>query len=331
MGKIYDIAIVGAGPAGISCVAEAVLWGIKNVILFEKGDNHSATIRKYYKDNKRVDKNWRGQKINLEGHVFFTDGTKESTLDLFDDILRLHKVDCEFSTEIDSITIKNNGNFIINTTVSESFETKNVIIAIGNMGKPNKPDYKIPLKLRKLVAHNLDKCSENEDVLVVGGGDSALEYAYFLADTNRVVLNYRKTEFTRANQTNQNILNTYVNDKKVILKTGIDILSLTEENGLIKANYSDGTSGLFHKAVYAIGGIAPIDFLKKCNVEVDEKGFPKYNENHKSSIDGLYVAGDIASRTGGSIVMSLNHGSKIIKHIKENRLRLQDCYESDCF
>ena len=61
------------------------------------------------------------------------------------------------------------------------------------MGKPNKPNYKIPLEIQKNVNFNLDNCSKNEKILVVGGGNSAAEYAYSLAlDDNIVTIAYRK-------------------------------------------------------------------------------------------------------------------------------------------
>ena len=53
-----------------------------------KTDNHSNTIRKFYKDNKRVDKDYKGQVSTLQGNVDFFDGTKETTLDYFDDLLQ---------------------------------------------------------------------------------------------------------------------------------------------------------------------------------------------------------------------------------------------------
>nr|WP_300806670.1 hypothetical protein [Helicobacter sp. UBA3407] len=47
MKEIYDIAIVGGGPGGIASAVESMVLGIKDVILFEKGEGHSTTIRKY--------------------------------------------------------------------------------------------------------------------------------------------------------------------------------------------------------------------------------------------------------------------------------------------
>lgn len=317
----YDIAIIGGGPAGISAAVEAVLSGIDNVVLFEKGDNHSTTIRKYYKDNKRVDKNWRGQKIDIMGNVDFDDGTKESTINLFDKLLDEHKIDAQFNCEITSIKEHEALDipFEIKISNGEVFYATNVIIAIGNMGKPNKPSYAIPPSIKSLVGHNLSHCSNNEDILVVGGGDSAIEYAYYLADTNHVTLTYRKPTFTRANLENMEILTRYVEDNKIYLKTGVDIKEVHNKDGRALVSYDDGWRISYSKIVYAIGGSAPKDFLQACDVKVNEKGFPILDENHQTNIYGLYIAGDLAVRIGGSIAASINHSYKIIEHIKTFR------------
>jgi len=317
----YDIAIIGGGPAGISAAVEAVLGGIENIALFEKGDNHSMTIRKYYKDNKRVDKDWKGQKIELHGNVLFTDGTKESTIDLFDTLLDEHAIDAKFNHEIEYI--KENkaleDPFEIKTVNGAIYFATNVIIAIGNMGKPNKPSYKIPPSIKSLVGHNLEHCTQDEDVLVVGGGDSAVEYAYYLADSNRITLNYRKNEFARVNAQNRALLNEYVQENKIHLKTGVDIKELQSKGGKALVCFDDGWCIKYDKIVYAIGGVAPKDFLNKCGVQTNESGFPLLNENYQSTTEGLYVAGDLAARIGGSIALSLNHGYTIIEHIKKHR------------
>lgn len=317
----YDVAIIGGGPAGISAAVEAVMMGIENIALFEKGENHSMTIRKYYKDNKRVDKDWKGQKIDLHGNVLFTDGTKESTIDLFDKLLDEHAIDAKFNHEIEYIKEHEALEipFEISTTNGGVFYATNVIIAIGNMGKPNKPAYKIPPSIRPLVGHNLDHCASDEDVLVVGGGDSAIEYAYYLADSNRVTLNYRRDSFSRANNQNMKILSEYVEDNKIHLRIGVDIKEVENKGGRVLVHYTDGWRISYNKIVYAIGGVAPKDFLNKCGVETNEKGFPILDENHQTTTYGLYVAGDLASRIGGSIGAALNHGFKIIEHIKEFR------------
>ncbi len=73
------------------------------MLLIEKGDNHSQTIRKFYKDKKRVDKDWQGKTVELKGNIDFTDGTKESTLDYFDSLLDHDEIDTAFNSEVDSV------------------------------------------------------------------------------------------------------------------------------------------------------------------------------------------------------------------------------------
>ena len=52
MSHMYNLAIIGAGPAGIATAVESYLQGIRDIVLLEKDQNHNSTIRKYYKDNK---------------------------------------------------------------------------------------------------------------------------------------------------------------------------------------------------------------------------------------------------------------------------------------
>ncbi|NPA28548.1 MAG: NAD(P)-binding domain-containing protein [Epsilonproteobacteria bacterium] len=311
--KIYDLIIVGGGPGGIGSAIEAKVLGLDKILLLEKSDNHSDTIRKFYKDNKRVDKDWQGQIVDMEGNVPFSDGTKESTIDFFDDLIDSHKIDSHFNCEVDKIS-KEGDIFKVRSNRGE-FKAKNVVVAIGRMGKPNKPSYKIPPSIKKRVNFNLDSCDRGEKILVVGGGDSATEYAIELSNFNDVTLNYRKANLTRPNPTNkENILKAF-KDGRVRPKLGVDIKSLENEQGRVKVNFTDGSSEVFDRVVYAIGGTTPVDFLKNANIELDDRGEPILKDNLETSVDGLYIAGDIAFKSGGSIAIALNHGYKIVKDI----------------
>jgi len=313
MNVVYDLIIIGGGPGGIGAVVEAKELGLEKVLLIEKTENHSHTIRKFYKDKKRVDKDWQGQAVELEGNVDFVDGTKESTLDYFDKLLDDEMIDSMFNCEVLKVN-KVDEVFTVETSGGE-FQSNNVIVSIGRMGKPNKPSYKIPPSLRSQVGFNLDKCGNGERVLVVGGGDSAVEYACDLSESNDVVLTYRRESLGRPNPTNQAMVAEFVEAGKVSLKLGIDIDGVESESGQLKINYNDGSSELYDRAVFAIGGTTPKDFLKACGVTLDEKGEPIFDENYESETKGLYIAGDIAFASGGSIAIALNHGYRIVTHI----------------
>lgn len=314
MEKVYNIAVVGAGPAGIATSCEAVAFGIKDILVLEKSMNHSDTIRKYFKDMKPVDKDWKGIKVDLKGHIDFKGGTKETTLDLFDDSLEKNLIQANFETEVTNIK-KEAGLFKLFTNKDREFMAKNIVIAIGTMGKPNKPSYKIPSSLRQKANHNIRLCTQDEKILVVGGGDSACEYAYFIHEKNDVTLTYRKDTITRANPKNvENLLQANKNGK-LGLKLGIDIDHLEDKDGKFEVHYVNDDVEYYDRIIYALGGSSPKEFLLNSGVLLDENEKPIVKDGNFNS-EGIYVAGDIAGSFGGSIASALNHGYQIITNMK---------------
>ncbi len=313
MEHFYQLAIIGAGPAGIATAIESYVLGMRDIVLLEKDENHNATIRKFYKDNKRVDKDWKGQKVELDGTIYFMDGTKESTLDFFDQLLDNEVVELRTHTEVQKI-VKIEGGFEV-FIAGGSIKAAYVVVTIGRMGKPNKPDYKIPLSIKNQIHFTLDGCSQGEKVMVVGGGDSAIEYAVELCDRNEVSICYRRGTFRRANPTNQADIEKAVADGLVRPLLNTEITELESESGQVKVIFSDGSSELFDRLVYAIGGTTPSGFLQSSGIR-EEDGKPVHDENYQTNVPGLFVAGDITQESGGSIALGLNHGFAIANYIQ---------------
>ena len=310
----YDLIIVGGGPGGIASAVEASIFGMKKILLIEKGDNHSQTIRQYYKDSKRVDKNWQGQEVEFEGNVEFFDGTKETTLEHFDKLLDHESIDAMFECEVDRVSKSGDGMFSV-VTPKGTFVGKNVIVAIGKMGKPNKPDYKIPPTLKQVVNFSPYDAPGHEKVLVVGGGDSAVEYAIEMSTINNVTLSYRKESFGRVNDINKEAIERYDQEERLRVRYNIDIESIENEEGKVRVNYNNGYHTLYDRVIYALGGTTPVDFFRKSNVEMDENNLPISNKNYETSVKGLYIAGDIVLKSGGSIAIAINHAYHILKDI----------------
>lgn len=313
MEHFYQLAIIGAGPAGIATAIESYVLGMRDIVLLEKDENHNATIRKFYKDNKRVDKDWKGQKVELDGTIYFMDGTKESTLDFFDQLLDNEVVELRTHTEVQKI-VKIEGGFEV-FIAGGSIKAAYVVVTIGRMGKPNKPDYKIPPSIKNQIHFTLDGCSQGEKVMVVGGGDSAIEYAVELCDRNEVSICYRRGTFRRANPTNQADIEKAVADGLVRPLLNTEITELESESGQVKVIFSDGSSELFDRLVYAIGGTTPSGFLQSSGIR-EEDGKPVHDENYQTNVPGLFVAGDITQESGGSIALGLNHGFAIAHYIQ---------------
>ena len=231
-----------------------------------------------------------------------------------------YSVELSYMLEIGEgyIRVHKNGEYLeVNTADNKTYISKYVVASIGKMGRPNKPDYAIPASLNNVVNFNIYKCKENEKVLVVVGGNSAEEYAYLLWKDNDVTINYRKSEFTRPNEKNLETIKEDIASGKVKAKLGIDITSIEDKGGKVLVHYTDGTEDTYDRVIYALGGVAPVDFLKRCDINLDEHGVPIVKDNHESSVENLYIAGDILYKSGGSIAKALNAGFDIVKHVHE--------------
>ncbi|AJC90924.1 NAD(P)-binding domain-containing protein [Campylobacter subantarcticus] len=310
--KVFDMVVIGAGPAGIAAGIEAKIKN-KEVIVLEKTDSICQTLVKFYKEGKRVDKAYKGCDSTNYGHINFEDGTRESTIETFQKAIEEHHLEVKLSSEVESVK-KDGENFIV-STANENYICKNAVIAIGRMGKPNKPSYPLPITLTKIINFNANSASQNEKILVVGGGNSAAEYAIDLAKNNDVTLCYRRETFSRLNDINLEDIQKAFEQDSVKAKLGIDINSIEDENGKAKVNFTNDTCETYDRIIYAIGGSTPLDFLQKCSIEVDEKGVPSFDENKESNVKGLFVAGDIASKNGASIVVGLNDSFKICDYL----------------
>jgi thioredoxin reductase (NADPH) len=178
------------------------------------------------------------------------------------------------------------------------------------MGKPNKPEYKIPPSLKKKVGYTLEGCEGGESVLVVGGGDSAIEYAVDLAALNEVSICYRRETFRRANPTNQRNIANAIMHKELQAILGVDIHGVEDDAGRVKVLFNEKEPMSFDRVIYAIGGTTPSAFLASSGI-AEEDGRPVHDDNYETNISGLFVAGDITQESGGSIALGLNHGYAI--------------------
>lgn len=314
MNTIYDVIVIGCGPAGMSAALEARAKNL-SVLVLEKGESHNMSIRKFYKEGKRVDRDYKGQVVELKGELDFQDGNRESTLEFFDTLLK--PINVEYQSDVESVS-QSEGVFSVNTSDNRSFKARFVIIGIGKMGQPNKPSYAIPPTIRKSVNFNANDARSEEKILVVGGGNSAVEYAIDLAQNTQggsVTLNYRRKEFTRINDINAKELESALSNGRLMGRFGIDIIELNDEDGKVAVKFSDESKEVFDRVIYAIGGATPVDFLKKCGIKTDEKGVPLVSQTLESSVKNLFVAGDIALKSGGSIALAIKHSYDIMNEI----------------
>lgn len=266
--NIYDLVIIGCGPAGLSSTIHAKRLGF-NFITLEREDI-GGTVR-YYPRNKLVMTS--PLKVPGIGKIHKNEILKEELIELWHNIVETHKLKdwIKTNSSVDSI-IKKTNHFEVSTG-SETLKTRRVMLAIGRRGTPRKLG--IPGEDLSNVAYNLLEPDHftNKHITVVGGGDSAIEAAISLSEQegNSVTLSYRKDTFSRLKPANMEHLNNAINAGNVDLLLNSNVVKNT--TGHITFRFNDGKEvekPNDHLFIFA-GGVLPNAFLEKIGIEVDTK------------------------------------------------------------
>ena len=323
-----QMVVVGAGPAGISMATEAVRAGIpaSEIVVLEKGVEHSWAIRKFYPEQKSVTANYKGQDAACHGVLCIGDTSKQGVLSYLSKVIVDHQLDVRYGQSVHAIERQESGELLVRTT-DGNFSSRVCVIAIGILGKPNKPSYPVPGALRKKVHFDVTSTElRDRHVLVVGGGDSASEYVQYLHQMgNKVTLSYRQSEFKRMNEINRASLNALQQQGKVTILLDSDIESLVAVEDQVGVNFRHEPAGLprFDDVVYALGGTTPENFLRSIGIEFDGPN-PVVLDGYETSIPGLFLVGDLsAGKKGGSIISAFNSSNEAMKTVCRNHLKCE--------
>jgi thioredoxin reductase (NADPH) len=316
----FDLLVVGAGPAGIAAVAEARAAGVpaSRIVVLEKSDAHSWIVRKYYPAGKPVLANYKGIEARCEGVLCIPDLTREETLSYLDRAIRDSGAEVRYREEVHRIGRERGGGFHVISS-GGSYRARVVIIAIGILGRPQKPDYPIPPAAKKLVRYDVtSEAIQDKDVLVVGGGDTATEYCQFLVqENNRVTLSYRGSELIRPNPINRRSVLELAREGRLTILLGSNLVGLLPAGNRVRAQFAEAEPGTreFDRVIYALGGTTPANFLKAAGIAFDGPS-PRLREGFATSVPGLYLAGDLtAGRLGGSIILAFNTAAAVLRQI----------------
>jgi thioredoxin reductase (NADPH) len=260
-----DLIIVGAGPAGIAASLQAKSDGLKCVAIEQ---NQLGGTVSHYPRNKIV--MTRPVNLPLAGKIVMRETSKESLLELWQSVIDEHKPSIQFGERLISMS-GSQGAFTVSTSAG-TYQASHVLLCLGRRGTPRSLD--VPGEdLPKVVYQLMDPSQyENHKVLVVGGGDSALEAAIAVAEAQgtEVTLCYRGQAFSRAKAKNrQKVESLAAADKLTVLLQSEPILITPEA---VHVNCSGQIRTLDNDAVIiCAGGILPTPFLKSLGIQIETK------------------------------------------------------------
>jgi thioredoxin reductase len=262
----YDLVIVGAGPAGIGASLTAKKHKLKFITVEQ--DSLGGTVFTFPRSKIVMTS---AMELPLHGKVKFYETSKTELIDLWNEVLTKNDIEIKENTKIDHIEKKKN-QFIIQTAKGEIFTSRKVLLAIGRRGTPRKLG--VSGENTEKVAYRLLEAEsiEGKNIMVVGGGDSAIEAALLLADQNTVQMLYRGRAFNRAKPKNESKIKQAIENGKINVRFHSNITYIDERGINIKEDALEEESFLPADRVYIFaGGELPIQFLQKSGIEITRK------------------------------------------------------------
>ncbi len=263
---MYDLVVVGAGPAGISASLAAKKHGMR--FLTVEQDTLGGTVFTFPRAKIVMTS---PMDLPLFGKVKLFETNKSELLDLWGKVLGKNEISIRENCKVDTIS-RVNGHFSIRSLHGEEFSSRNILLSIGRRGSPRKLN--IPGETTEKVAYRLLEAEEIEDqnIVVVGGGDSAVESALLLADRNRVTLSYRKDAFQRIKPKNSDRITEAMNRGRIDVRFNSNLVRIEKEEVIISEGESAREASLKNDLVYIMaGGELPTQFLERSGIRITKK------------------------------------------------------------
>jgi len=260
----YDVVIVGAGPAGISASLSAAKQNLKFLTIEQ--DSLGGTVFSFPRAKIVMTS---PMDLPLYGKIKLSETNKSQLLNLWMDVLSKNNIAINEQEKVESI--EKIGDYFFIKTNKENYTSNAVLLSIGRRGSPRKLG--VPGENKEKVAYRLlePELIKNQNVLVVGGGDSAIESAMLLADEgNKVSISYRSEGFARLKPKNLERINEALSSER------INVLF----NSNVKEIFDDRVELLVNKELHSIpndlvfvfaGGELPTNFLQKTGIAITKK------------------------------------------------------------
>jgi thioredoxin reductase (NADPH) len=261
----YDVIIVGAGAAGFSASLAAIQHKLRFLTIEQ--DSFGGTVAHFPRGKLVMTK---PATLPLVGQLKFKEVSKENLLKVWTDIARKTGLKINYGEQVETIT-RSGPEFQVRTTRA-SYKTSAILLAVGRRGTPRKLEVEGEDQA-KVVYRLIDpEQYQRQHVLVVGGGDSALEAAASIAEQpgTRVTLSHRSEGFSRAKAKNRERVEAAEKSGKLkvwlqssVKRIGDHDVEIEQQGRQIRIKND--------AVIVCVGGILPIAFLKSAGIIVETK------------------------------------------------------------
>ena len=257
----WDVVIIGAGPAGISASLRAAERGLKALTL--ERESVGGTVSKYPRQKLVMTS---PVEFPLHGKFSKTALSKEDLLLFWEKVMQRTDLNIHTTEGVETVQKEADGMFCVRTS-REHYRARAVVLALGRAGTPRKLGVKgeeLPHVLYRLI--EADHFT-NLNILIVGGGDSAVEAAMGLAlqKGNKVTLSYRKNEFSRLKDRNAKRIQEHIASRK--LEVLFNSMPTEFREGSLSIEVDGEIRELPNDFVWIFaGGTPPTEFLKSAGI-----------------------------------------------------------------
>jgi Fe-S-cluster-containing dehydrogenase component/thioredoxin reductase/CRP-like cAMP-binding protein len=324
----YDIAILGAGPGGLSAAARAAQRGLSHVLL-ESAEQHANTIQQY---QRRKHVMAEPSMLPLRSDIAFEAGRREDILAGWEEGIRRSNINVRYGAEVVNITRAAQA-FSIELKYGGIVRANRVILALGIQGNPRRLG--VPGDDHACIQTSLE-CADDynrETIMIVGAGDSAIENAMALCRHNQVVIVNRGHGFPRAKHGNAVRIGKAVEngDVQCIYRAAVvRVENTASPDGspacrVVLETPAGEVSHRCHRVITRLGAVAPRRFIEPIGVRYvgsDADALPELSARYETSVPGLFIIGAL----GGYplIKQALNQGYEVIEHLSGNSVEPAD-------
>ncbi len=263
---VLDVVIIGAGPAGIAATLAAKEHGMSSITLEQ--DSLGGTVYTFPRSKIVMT---APMNLPLFGKVKLYDTNKDELLQLWQKVISEQQLAVRENTKVDQIIPVEDDTFKVLTNTGDTYLCNQVLLSIGRRGTPRKLG--VPGEDGQNVAYRLlePERISGKKIIVVGGGDSAIESALLLMDQNEVTLSYRKDKFARLKPKNRDKIQQAEQQGSLAVLYNSNLLSISSRSVLIKEDGEEPEEYPNDLVYIFAGGELPTSFLESAGVKITKR------------------------------------------------------------